>query len=64
MAPRFSVIIPAQLLALIRSNHEELKGIYGSPRVIRELRGRGFRLEITEQFSMTVLSLIAQKKNW
>jgi transposase InsO family protein len=32
----------AQLLALIRAIHAELKGSYGSPRMVRELRGRGF----------------------
>lgn len=32
----------AQMLALIRSIHAELKGSYGSPRMVRELRGRGF----------------------
>ncbi len=28
--------------ALIRSIHAELKGAYGSPRMVRELRARGF----------------------
>ena len=32
----------AQLLALIKAIHQELKGAYGSPRMVRELRGRGF----------------------
>ena len=32
----------AQLLALIRAIHEELKGAYGSPRMVLELRARGF----------------------
>ena len=32
----------AQMLALIRAIHAELKGAYGSPRMVRELRGRGF----------------------
>jgi transposase InsO family protein len=31
----------AQMLALIRAIHEALKGAYGSPRMVRELRGRG-----------------------
>ena len=31
-----------QMLALIRSIHVELKGDYGSPRMTRELRTRGF----------------------
>ena len=31
-----------QLLALIGAIHAELKGAYGSPRMLRELRGRGF----------------------
>lgn len=32
----------AQLLALIQSIDAELKGAYGSPRMVRELRARGF----------------------
>jgi Transposase and inactivated derivatives len=32
----------AQMLALIQSVHKELKGAYGSPRMVRELRARGF----------------------
>ena len=32
----------AQMLAVIRALHAELKGAYGSPRMIRELRLRGF----------------------
>jgi putative transposase len=32
----------AQLVALIRAIHAELKGAYGSPRMVRELRARGF----------------------
>jgi putative transposase len=31
-----------QMLALIRAIHAELKGAYGSPRITKELRGRGF----------------------
>ena len=31
-----------QMLALIRSLHAELKNAYGSPRMVRELRARGF----------------------
>jgi len=31
-----------QLLALIRAIHEEYKGAYGSPRMVLELRARGF----------------------
>jgi putative transposase len=31
-----------QLLILIQSIHAELKGTYGSPRMVRELRARGF----------------------
>ena len=30
------------MLTLIQSTHAELKGIYGSPRMVRELRDRGF----------------------
>lgn len=32
----------SQMLALIRAVHAELKGAYGSPRMVRELRARGF----------------------
>ena len=32
----------AQMLALIRAIHAELKGAYGSPRITKELRVRGF----------------------
>ncbi|HSL05336.1 MAG TPA: IS3 family transposase [Nitrospiraceae bacterium] len=35
-------LMDAQLLALICAIHGELKGAYGSPRMVRELRGRGF----------------------
>lgn len=31
-----------QMLALIKAIHAELKGAYGSPRMLRELRNRGF----------------------
>lgn len=30
------------MLALIQAIHQELKGAYGSPRMVRELRERGF----------------------
>ena len=40
--PERKRLTDAQMLALIRSIHAELKGAYGSPRVVRELRGRGF----------------------
>jgi putative transposase len=32
----------SQMLAVIRAIHAELKGAYGSPRMVRELRRRGF----------------------
>ena len=32
----------AQMLALIRAIHAEIRGAYGSPRMVRELRTRGF----------------------
>lgn len=32
----------SQMVALIRAIHAELKGAYGSPRMVRELRARGF----------------------
>jgi len=37
-----SRLTDAQLLALIRAIDEELKGAYGSPRMVLELRARGF----------------------
>ncbi|QFY42402.1 transposase [Candidatus Methylospira mobilis] len=30
------------MLALIQAIHAEFKGVYGGPRMVRELRGRGF----------------------
>jgi transposase InsO family protein len=32
----------AQMLALIRAIHAEVKGSYGSPRMLKELRARGY----------------------
>jgi putative transposase len=32
----------AQMLALIRAIHAEIRGAYGSPRMVLELRARGF----------------------
>ena len=40
--PRRRRLSDAQLLALLQAIHVELKGAYGSPRMVRELRGRGF----------------------
>ena len=37
-----SQLTDAQMLALIRAIHDELKGAYGSPRMVLELRARGF----------------------
>jgi putative transposase len=37
----------AQLLALLQAIHAELKGAYGSPRMLRELRARGFSVSKT-----------------
>ena len=34
----------AQLLALLRSMHAKYKAAYGSPRMYRELRERGYRV--------------------
>ena len=31
-----------QMIALIRATHAQLKGAYGSPRMLREIRARGF----------------------
>lgn len=40
--PERKRLTDTQMLALIRSIHVELKGAYGSPRMVRELRARGF----------------------
>jgi len=40
--PNRKRLTEAQMLALIQSIHKELKGAYGSPRMVRELRARGF----------------------
>lgn len=41
-SPKRKRLTAAQLLALIQAIHQELKGVYGSPRMVRELRARGF----------------------
>ncbi len=41
-APDRKRLSDRQMLALIRAIHAELKGAYGSPRMMRELRARGF----------------------
>lgn len=41
-SPQRKRLTDTQMLALIRAIHRELKGSYGSPRMVRELRGRGF----------------------
>ncbi len=40
--PERKRLMNSQMLALIQSIHAELKGAYGSPRMVRELRERGF----------------------
>jgi putative transposase len=40
--PNRKRLTDAQLLALIQAIHRELKGAYGSPRMLREVRARGF----------------------
>jgi putative transposase len=40
--PNRKRLTEAQALAVIRAIHAELKGAYGSPRMVRELRLRGF----------------------
>ena len=40
--PKRKRLTDAQMLALIKAIHAELKGAYGSPRMFRELRNRGF----------------------
>jgi putative transposase len=41
-SPHRKRLTDAQLLALIQAIHTALKGAYGSPRMVRELRSRGF----------------------
>jgi len=41
-SPKRKRLSDAQMLALIRAIHAEVKGAYGSPRMTRELRDRGF----------------------
>jgi len=41
-SPHRKRLTDTQLLVLIRAIHQELKGAYGSPRMVRELRARGF----------------------
>ena len=41
-APNRCRLSDAQMLALIRAIHDEFKGAYGSPRMVLELRARGF----------------------
>jgi putative transposase len=41
-SPNRKRLTDAQMLALIQAIHAELKGSYGSPRMVLELRGRGF----------------------
>jgi len=40
--PERKRLTDAQMLMLIRSIHAEFGEIYGSPRMVRELRARGF----------------------
>ena len=40
--PNRKRLTDVQMLALIRAIHAEIKGAYGSPRMARELRARGF----------------------
>ena len=41
-SPNRKRLSDAQMLTLIQSIHQQLKGAYGSPRMVRELRARGF----------------------
>ena len=41
-SPKRKWLTDTQLLALIRAIHKEIKGAYGSPRMVHELRARGF----------------------
>jgi putative transposase len=41
-SPNRKRLTDIQMLALIRSIHAQLKAAYGSPRMVKEIRGRGF----------------------
>jgi putative transposase len=41
-SPKRKRLSDAQMLVLIQAIHQQLKGAYGSPRMVRELRARGF----------------------
>lgn len=41
-SPKRKRLTDAQMLTIIRAIHKELKGAYGSPRMVRELRARGY----------------------
>jgi putative transposase len=41
-SPKRKRLSDTQMLTLIRAIHKELRGAYGSPRMVRELRSRGF----------------------
>ena len=41
-SPKRKRLTDAQMLALIQAIHKALKGAYGSPRMVRELRARGY----------------------
>jgi len=41
-SPKRKRLTDAQMLALIQAVHKALKGTYGSPRMVRELRARGY----------------------
>jgi putative transposase len=43
-SPQRKRLTDAQLVALMRAIHAQVKGAYGSPRMVEELRGRGFRV--------------------
>ena len=40
--PNRTRLTDAQLLAVIHAIHTQIKGAYGSPRILREIRARGF----------------------
>lgn len=41
-SPKRKRLTDTQMLTLIRAIHKELRGAYGSPRMVRELRARGY----------------------
>ena len=65
-APDRKRLTDSQMRALIRAIHAELKGAYGSPRRVRELRARGFsarKERVGRLMRDNVLTVLNHRKN-